>query len=67
VRPHCSDLRIGADGKGGKDLYLATYGRSVWRAPILTAPLKDDGIRVPQLVADVLFGVLGDGGGLILR
>ena len=29
-RPHCSDLRFAADSQGGFNLYLGTYGRSVW-------------------------------------
>ncbi len=65
ARPHCSDLRIAVNEKGGKDLFLGTYGRSVWRAPVVAAPPKEGGPDLPPLVADVLFGVLGDGGGVI--
>lgn len=65
VRPHCTDLRIGATQEGGRELYLATYGRSVWRAAITLPPPSDQGFKVPQEVTDALFGVLQDGGGII--
>ncbi len=29
-RPHCADLRFVTDDEGGMNLYLSTYGRSVW-------------------------------------
>jgi hypothetical protein len=32
VRPHCTDLRFAQQSDGGHYMYLATYGRSVWRA-----------------------------------
>lgn len=65
VRPHCTDLRIGATQEGGRELYLATYGRSVWRAAITLPPPGDQGFKVPQEVSDALFGILQDGGGII--
>jgi hypothetical protein len=36
---HCSDLRFARGLDGGHYLYLSTYGRSVWRAPINRRPL----------------------------
>jgi hypothetical protein len=65
VRPHCTDLRIAANQDGGRDLYLATYGRSAWRTTIALPPPSDKGFHVPDLVSDVLFGVIEDGGGVI--
>jgi hypothetical protein len=35
-RPHCSDLRLVQNGDGTQ-LYLSTFGRSLWRADLLTA------------------------------
>jgi hypothetical protein len=34
-RPHCSDLRLVQDDDG-THLYLSTYGRSLWRADLVT-------------------------------
>jgi hypothetical protein len=34
-RPHCSDLRLVSDGEGTQ-LYLSTFGRSLWRADLAT-------------------------------
>ena len=45
ARPHCTDLRIAADGRGGRLLYLATYGRSVWWAQIALPPPR----KVPDI------------------
>ena len=59
-RPHCTDMRIADDGDGGRDLYLATYGHSVWRATIAQ---KADVVKVPQESAGILFGVIEDGAG----
>jgi hypothetical protein len=61
-RPHCVDMRIADDGDGGRDLYLATYGHSVWRATIAQ---KVDVVKVPQESAGILFGVIEDGGGIV--
>jgi hypothetical protein len=33
-RPHCGDLRYFPQPSGRRFLYLSTYGRSVWRAPL---------------------------------
>jgi hypothetical protein len=33
-RAHCGDLRFVADEEGGANLYLGTYGRSVWIATL---------------------------------
>jgi hypothetical protein len=33
-RPHCADLRFVADDGGGENLYLSTYGRSIWVAQL---------------------------------
>lgn len=33
-RAHCGDLRFVADEEGGANLYLGTYGRSVWIAQL---------------------------------
>jgi len=65
VRPHCSDLRIAADPSGGRDLWLATYGRSVWRATI-SLPLGSVELDwdLTKEVADILFGNIQDGGGV---
>ncbi len=64
ARPHCSDLRIASDGQGGRDLYLATYGRSVWRTTI--ARKLDEGIvELPPKALEILVGVIQDGGGLV--
>jgi hypothetical protein len=62
--PHISTLKVAADGNGGHVLYLAAYGRSVWQAQLdyertFTPP------RLPSAVADILVGVLDDGGGLV--
>lgn len=62
ARAHCSDLAIASDGNGGTDLYLSTYGHSVWRA---TIEQRSEILEVPPEVAEILFGVLGDGSGLI--
>ena len=62
ARPHCADLRIAADGKGGRDLYLATYGRSVWRATIAK---RSEIFDLPPEATELLIGVLEDGGGLV--
>jgi hypothetical protein len=66
ARPHCVDLRVAAsaDGTGGRDLYLATYGRSVWRAAIAYVDEGPD-FELPPVMADILFGVIQDGGGVI--
>jgi len=63
-RPHCTDLRVGKSPSGGRDLYLATYGRSVWRAQIELPPAKPPAEITPS-VSEVLAGVIQDGGGLI--
>lgn len=34
-RPHCGDLRFVRDEEGGANIYLGTYGRSVWVAELL--------------------------------
>lgn len=62
MRPHCSDLRIAADGKGGRDLYLATYGHSVWRATIAQ---RSEIFDLPPEAVEILVGVIEDGGGLV--
>jgi hypothetical protein len=62
--PVCSDLAIGPDSDGGRVLYLATYGNSVWQAQIEYAERKEPP-DLPDLVADVVGGVIRDGGGLI--
>lgn len=63
ARPHCNDLRIADDGQGGRDLYLGTYGRSVWRATI--AVKRDDSLgEVPALAVEILLGIIEDGGGV---
>ena len=62
ARPHCSDLALASDGNGGTDLYLSTYGHSVWRASI---EVRSEGLEVPPEVAQVLVGVIGDGGGIV--
>jgi hypothetical protein len=61
-RPHCSDLALASDGNGGTDLYLSTYGHSVWRASI---EVRSQGLEVPPEVAQILAGVIGDGGGIV--
>ena len=63
-RPHCSDLRIGKSRDGGRDLYLGTYGRSVWRAQIALPPSKQPSEITPRVV-DIIASVVQDGGGLI--
>jgi hypothetical protein len=62
TRPHCVDLRIADDGHGGRDLYLATYGRSVWRATIAK---RSEIFDLPPEATELLIGVLEDGGGLV--
>ena len=62
ARPHCTDLRIADDGDGGRDLYLATYGNSAWRASIAR---RSDIVEVPPEVAGILVGVIEDGGGIV--
>jgi hypothetical protein len=66
--PQCTDLRIAVVPGGSKYLYLATYGRSLWRAPIPThrrhtPPVRHRLPREFAQVVRILFGVLGDGGG----
>jgi hypothetical protein len=53
ARPHGNDLRIADDGQGGRDLYLGTYGRSVWRTMIAASAHEPD-LEVPALVDDIL-------------
>lgn len=65
ARPHCNDLRMAADGRGGHDLYLGTYGRSVWKARIDHPDPVPVPPHIPGAVVDIIFGVIGDGGGLI--
>jgi hypothetical protein len=62
ARPHCTDLRIAADGRGGRDLYLATYGHSVWRATIAQRPQI---VELPPEAVETLISVIEDGGGLV--
>jgi hypothetical protein len=62
--PHCSCLEIAGDGRGGHVLYLATYGRNVWHAQ-LDYVRRFEPPRLPQQVANILIGVIDDGGGLI--
>ncbi len=64
ARPHCADLRIASDGRGGRDLYLATYGRSAWRATIAR---RSEVFELPPQAVEVLVGVIEDGGGLVRR
>jgi hypothetical protein len=62
VRPHCTDLRVADDGVGGRDLYLATYGHSVWRATIdQRSPIFD----LPPEAVQILYGIIEDGGGIV--
>lgn len=62
ARSHCTDLRIARDGKGGLDLYLATYGHSVWRATISQRSKIFD--LLPE-ATELLIRVIEDGGGLV--
>ena len=56
---------IGGGSATANDLYLTTYGRSVWKiktdfgAPV---PLPS---HIPGAIVDIIAGVIGDGGGLI--
>jgi hypothetical protein len=43
-------------------LDLSTYGHSVWRA---TIEQRSEVLEVPPKVAEILLGVLGDGGGIV--
>ena len=62
ANPHCTDLRIASDGKGGRNLYLSTYGRSVWQAGIAYRERGYDlGLR--EEIAQILAGIVDDGGG----
>ncbi len=63
ARPHCTDLRIAADGREGRDIYLATYGHSVWRATI--AKREEEILELPPEMVEILVGVIGDGGGIV--
>ena len=65
VFAHCTDLRIADNADGGRDLFLATYGRSVWRTTITLRPSRRGQPDLPLLVAETLFGVLQDGGGVV--
>jgi len=65
ANPHCTDLRIASDGVGARTLYLGTYGRSVWRAAIAYAQRTVDLSKLGRLVAEIVLGVIQDGGGLI--
>jgi hypothetical protein len=62
--PNCADMAVAPDGAGGHVLYLATYGRSVWQAQVDYSPSKEPP-HIPELVGEILFGIIGDGGGLI--
>lgn len=61
ARPHGAHLRIGMD-RGVSYLYLATNGRSVYRAP-LTSTATAPGAGEKSGVS-ILFGVVQDGGGV---
>ena len=65
ARPHCRDLRIGANALGGHDLYLATYGRSVFIANIdyLQAPPIPP--RLPEEVHKIFGAIPRDGPGVV--
>jgi hypothetical protein len=66
ARPHCRDLRIAENGRGGHDLYLATYGRSIYRVTIdfidVDLPNLD---RHHEIVGRLVGGVTVGGGGFI--
>lgn len=40
---HCTDLRFAREQDGGHYLYLSTYGRSIWRAPMNRRPFSARG------------------------
>ena len=46
-RPHCGDLRFVRDEEGGANLYLGTYGRSVWVAELLPQNQSAPTCRAP--------------------
>ncbi len=56
---------VAADGSGGATIYLATYGRSVWRATISRPPNTPPSL--PKEMNDILVGILHDGWGLQRR
>jgi hypothetical protein len=62
MRPHCTDLRLADDGMGGRDLYLATYGHSVWRATIAQ---RSKILELPPEAVEILWGLIEDGGGVV--
>jgi hypothetical protein len=64
ARSHCAHLRIGLD-RGVKYLYLATYGRSMYRAALDNGPANRPGLGTKS-GTKVLFGVIQDGGGAVL-
>lgn len=59
-----SDLRITNSAGGGRDLYFATYGRSVWRANITRSPSKGAIHDLPPRAAQILQRIIEDGGGM---
>jgi hypothetical protein len=65
ARPHCSDLRIGANAFGGHDLYLATYGRSVFVANIDYLQAPPIRPRLPEEVSKIIGAIPRDGPGVV--
>jgi hypothetical protein len=65
ARPHCKDLRIGANASGGHDLYLATYGRSVFVANIDSLQAPPIRPRLPEEVVKIIGAIPRDGPGKV--
>ena len=65
VSPHCTDLRVGTDADGGSSLYLATYGRSVWRAKVTLPPDQGPTYELPPRARELLFRLIHDGGAVV--
>jgi len=62
---HATNLQLAPNARGGTDLFLSTYGRSLWRAEVTLPEPSGGAPRVPQEASEVLLGVIADGGGLV--
>jgi hypothetical protein len=63
ARPHCRDLSLGLNAAGRPALYVATYGWGAFLAD-LPEPRSDGLGHIPAEVAQILIGIIEDGGGV---
>lgn len=68
AHPHCREIALGLSGAGFPALYAATYG---WGVFVAELPRCRSGGRgphehIPLVVAQLLFGIVADGGGVEL-